>query len=95
MRCKIQQSVTRQHLLYIFDCPIAQNILQNLKKRFYPIEELQNRELIVQYNHFAKDEFKGTKIEGQLLGFKKIYKDCVKAKLSKVEGNCTIKDFLV
>ena len=49
MRFQIQQSISKDHLIYTTNCPTTHDILVSLKRRFQPSTKIRERQLIREY----------------------------------------------
>ena len=93
MRFQIQQSISKDHLIYTTDCLITHNILVSLKRRFQPNTKVRERQLIREYQALKTFDHT-TLVEPWLLRWDVVVRKCQKVDLPETQGNRPLFHFI-
>ena len=93
LRTYIISTISRDYIDYTFNGNAVYDVLISLKKAIAPTDDARKVDLATQYLKMKKAP-KSQNIEKWLREWEKVYNDCKKVKLPKVDGDRPVKDFV-
>ncbi|KIM94232.1 hypothetical protein OIDMADRAFT_136538, partial [Oidiodendron maius Zn] len=93
MRFQIQQSISKDHLIYTTNCLTTHDILVSLKRRFQPSTKIRERQLIREYQALKTFDYT-TLVEPWLLRWDMVVRKCQKIDLPETQGSRPLFDFI-